>query len=68
MNLFITKYIYTQGAYIIHMYDSLYSNINKFHYFGLQRLATCYWYSVEFGLVREGGAGGEMKAYGAGEV
>lgn len=29
----------------------------------VERLARCYWYSVEFGLVREGG---ERKAFGAG--
>lgn len=32
----------------------------------IKRLATCYWHSVEFGLVRDHTDGGKVKAYGAG--
>lgn len=32
----------------------------------IKRLATCYWHSVEFGLVRSSDNSGSVKAYGAG--
>ena len=34
----------------------------------LDMLARIYWYTIEFGLVREGGSDGELKVFGAGII